>query len=75
MALDSLGKTVSAKSKFAVSWCLVGALIRCYGHEWPIYAQRFRKANRMLNNSLLAWNDRKGCKFMTVKERLQRADV
>ena len=47
IARDVLGHGVEATSQEAVSWCLIGALVKCYsGNKTEAYYQALEKVDR-----------------------------
>ena len=59
----------------AVSWCLAGAIMRCYdnpGEHWFVV----EKVTEELSTScILAWNDHQGRTWKEVIELAQRVDI
>lgn len=55
-ARDELDESAPLNSPDAVCWCLVGALIKCYGGEQATKLQERISAHLKIN-SVLVWND------------------
>ena len=71
------GSATSVESKEAVSFCLVGAVLRCYPIGYPIALKVIRKGIRRmkLRCSVYDWNDRKKRTFADVKNLVEELDI
>ena len=60
-ARDSKGQCVNPEEPEAVSWCLVGALTKCYGREPPFTSFKYQKVRNLIkaisNHQVIAYND------------------
>ena len=75
-ALNARGARVSANNPAAVRWCMLGAVVYCYGPgtTYEYHVARIRKAiNRA--GSLGAWNDARGRTYEQVVDLLKRLDI
>lgn len=75
-ARDDTGHSVGSKSEFAVSWCLMGGVQRCYGTyidrksvESALYSLL---PERQKTTDLVLWNDRYAT-FRGLRRLLLRA--
>ncbi len=75
-AKESNGLNCDDLSSQAVSWCILGALKRCYGTD---YSGSIKKVLRCLgkkfSHELAPWNDAPGRKWEEVRAVLKEADV
>ena len=78
-ARDVSGKDVASRSRAAVSWCLLGAVHKCYStsEKADRAACALREAVEALYGfySLVLWQDRPYVTFEHIQQVLQRADV
>ena len=72
-AKTAMGSYVSAHSKFAAQWCLLGALAKCYGEEG--YLKPFKKCSPHMAGNPVIWNDSPTRKFSEVKALLKKLDI
>ena len=75
----SLSKTQNGKGCFsfaeeAVSWCLVGAIYKCYHNSIACSSVMFLIKNE-LGDKVLEWNDDPTRKFEDVRELVERLDI
>lgn len=70
-ALDAAGGIVDTESDYAVRWCLVGALSRCYSYQFQEIRDRISLA--IGGRSLAEFND--NGTFEAVRELVTRLDV
>jgi hypothetical protein len=83
MARNRRGDLTGAEYVSAVSWCLMGALIRAYGRVKGLdRAMDVRRAIRGICKSFYAtygsiesWNDEPGRTFDEVRQVIEKADV
>ena len=69
---------VSAFNRYAVKWCLIGALNKCYSGQ-----ERFEMLNKLekvlfslhCDMSLSSFNDASSTTFKQIREVIEKADV
>ena len=81
-ARDALGGTVQTRSKDAVCWCLVGALLKCYSGDAAfgdvnasLEAAIRRRQTKGTIPTLASWNDLEGRTFAEVRAIVEEAGV
>lgn len=72
-ARDINGRPVMTDSKEAVSWCLVGALMKCYRGSKVAYLRT--RIGNLLQISVEGWNDDPNRKFEDVKALVEQLDI
>jgi len=71
-AIDNKGRRVKFDDKGAVSWCMYGAIFRCYP---TTVSEIIRQLSTSLNSKIWSWNDKSGRKFSEVKALLKKLDI
>lgn len=72
-ARNSDGLRTQFDSPFAVSWCLGGALAKCYPNTYP--SLRVEVQMQMGIRHISVWNDADNRTFEEVKELVDRLDL
>ena len=72
-ARDSEGKGVAASSEEACSWCLIGAIFRCYGIEGSFRVEE--RVRLSLGSAITKWNDVSWRTFAEVKDLAGHLDI
>lgn len=71
LAEDAKGNRVSVLSPNASSFCLVGAVVRCYDKTTDVVDRIAREVNDEVTN----WNDADGRTFEEVKALVEWLDI
>jgi hypothetical protein len=74
MAKNARGKDAGADYKSAVSWCLSGALKKCYP-PMEEYFKKISKVEDFLGEEVCAWNDTPERKFEEVVALVRHLDI
>ncbi len=78
-AYDKYGTICTEKSSYATSFCLLGAVRRCYSEDkaGTVITKLFSaiRAKSPRTNSILTWNDSRKRKFSEVKQLVNKLDV
>lgn len=77
-AKSKSGRGVHPNSRYAVSWCLMGAIVKCYLHS-----QRKEQENKLrtilekrgMNPSVVCFNDDLLRTFQEIREVVELADI
>ena len=76
LARASDGRKVSPEHPEAVAWCLVGAVLRCYGHDGLRCGDIIQKLTSMIpEESIPHWNDSRGRTWDEVIELARRVNI
>lgn len=68
------GEALSATSKYAVAWCLLGAIDKCYPHPTE-FTKVILKVHRHLKRPIAGWNDHKDRTFPEVKQLVMELGI
>lgn len=83
LSVDCNGNTTSPQDINAVSWCLLGAMRKCYGYYLSImkieennqYYFIYNKVIDYLGSSIVNWNDHPNRMFEEVKSLVEELDI
>jgi len=74
-ARDRRGYRTSPIGRYAKSWCITGAMKKCYC-VFSEYEKAARKIEKELGcSSVMLWNDNKYRTFQDVKDLVTRLDI
>ena len=74
-ARTETGGTTNSQNPDAASWCILGAISKCYGHDQDYEAQTFLFRRKSRIKSMSIWNDNPQRKFSEVKALLKKLDI
>lgn len=71
-ARDKIGRVTSSREKGACSWCLEGAIYKCYRTK---AADILRLTKYHCDGNIVKWNDNPNRKFEDVKKLVNSLDI
>lgn len=73
-AKDKSNQPVPPRSRNAVCWCLIGAILKCYRNETKRSEITLKISNKT-GKLLSAFNDHKNTTFKTIKRLVNELDI
>ncbi len=68
------GEATSATGESAVRWCLLGAIMKCYGHSYSVQLD-VELLLRSTVNGIVTYNDDPNREFEEVKALVEKLDI
>lgn len=59
----------------AFSWCLYGAVVKCYGDVYESHGEVYKKIRLEIKNYIASWNDAPERTFEEVKDLCEKLDI
>ena len=75
MARNAAGESVPDLAEDACSWCMFGALVKCYGHSGIAFCEACRRVHEIIGCKIISFNETPGRTHAEVLDVLKRADV